>query len=77
MCRIERRGDRHHGAGFGNAVSGSEHGGAAETVTDQDSGCAHRHPQMIRGGHQIVDVRGKGCIGELTFAGAEPGKIES
>ncbi len=77
MCRIERRGDRHHCARLGNAVRGSEHRGTAKAVTDQNSGCADRRPQMIRGGHQIVDVRRKGSVGELAFTGAEPGEIES
>src|SRR5205807_9576565 len=48
-----------------------------EAVTDQNSGCADCRPQMIGGGHQIVDVRRKGSVGELAFTGTEPGEIES
>jgi len=56
MRWIERRRDRHHRAGLGDAVSGSEHRRTTKTMTDQNGGCADRRPQMIGGGHQIVDV---------------------
>ena len=75
--RIERRIDRYHGARLGDAVRGSEHRGAAETVTDQDRRRRQRLPQMIGGSDQIVDIRGESGVGELAFAGAEPGEIET
>ena len=77
MGRIERRGDRHHGMRVGNAVRRGEHGGAAEAVADQNGRRADRRPQMIGGGDQIVDIRRKSGVGELAFAGAEPGEIEA
>ena len=75
--RIERRGDRHHGARFRDAVRGGEHRGAAEAVADQDRRRGECLAQMIGGGDQIVDVRGERGVGELAFAGAEPGEIEA
>ena len=77
MRRIERRADRHHGARLGDAVRGREHRGAAEAVADQDRRRGERLPQMIGGGDQIVDIRGESGVGELAFAGAEPGEIEA
>ena len=75
--RIARRGDGHHRARLGNAVRGGQHRGAAEAVADQDRRRAVRLAQMIGGGDQVVDVRGKMRVGEFAFAGAEPGEIEA
>ena len=77
MRRIGRRGDRHHGARLGDAVRGGEHRGAAEAVADQDRRRGEFLAQVIGGGDQIVDVRGERGVGELAFAGAEPGEIEA
>ena len=74
---IERRGNRRNGTRFRNPMRGGEHRGAAETVADQHGRCGQRLAEMVGGGDQIVDVRGKVGVGELAFAGAEPGEIEA
>ena len=74
---IGRRTDGDYGSRLGNAVSGGEHRGAAETVPDQNRRRREFLPQVIGGGDQIVDIRRERGIGELAFAGAEPGEIEA
>ena len=54
--RIERRTNRHDGTSLRNAVRGSEHRRAAETMTDQDRGRRERLAQMVSRGNQIVYV---------------------
>jgi hypothetical protein len=77
MRRIERSGDRHHGTRFGNAVRRGEHRRTTQTVTDQDGRRRNARPQMIGGGDQIIHVRGETGIGEVAFAGTQPGEIEA
>ena len=68
MRGIVRRGDGHHRARVGNAVRGGQHGAAAQAVADQDRRRAVHLAQMIGGGDQVVDVRGKMRVGEFAFA---------
>ena len=77
MRGIERRGDGDHRARVGNSVRGGEHRGAAQAVADQDFRRAMRLAQMLGGGDQVVDVRGKMRVGEFAFAAAQPGEIEA
>ena len=58
-------------------MRGGEHGGAAETVADQQGRCGQRLAEMVGGGDQIVNVRGKVGVGELTFARTQPGEIKA
>ena len=74
---IGRCADGDDGTRLGNAVGGGEHRCAPETVADQNRRRREFLPQVIGGGDQIVDVRRECRIGELTFAGAEPGEIEA
>ena len=74
---IGRRGNRHHGARFGDAMRSREHSRATEAVADQDRGRLERPPQMIGGGDEIVDVRREMRVGEIALAGAQPGEIET
>ena len=67
---IERCADRDYRASLRNTVRGGEHGGTAETVTDQDRRRREGVPQMIGRGDQVVDIRGEGGIGKFAFAGA-------
>lgn len=75
--RIVRRRDGHHRARFGDAVRRGKHGAAAEAVPDQDRRRGIFGPQMIGGGDQIVDIRGKMRVGEFAFAAAQAGEIEA
>ena len=75
--RIAGRRDGDHRARIGDAMCGGQHRRPAEAVTDQNCRSAVFRPQEIRGGDQVIDVRGKMRIGEIAFAGAEPGEIEA
>ncbi len=48
----------------------------AKTVPDQDRRRLTRLPQMVGGEDEIGDVRRERRIGEIAFAGAEPGEVE-
>ena len=69
-------GDGDDGLGFRNLPGGSENGGAAEAVADQDRWGLPGLAQMIGGAHEIGDVGGEVGIGEIAFAGAQSCEIE-
>jgi len=46
-------------------------------VTDQDRRRAPGAAQLLRGRHQVGDVRREGRVGELAFARAKPGEVET
>src|SRR3982074_751822 len=47
-----------------------ENGAAAEAMADQDRGRFSGFAQMVRGPHQVGDVRRERRVGEIAFAGA-------
>ena len=70
-------GDGDDRLGIRNLTGGGQHGGAAEAVADQDRGAFSGLAQMIGGADEIGDVGWKRRIGEIAFAGAEPGEVKS
>ena len=76
MGGIGRRGDGDDGLGVRNLPGGGKDRRAAEAVADQDRRRLAGLAQMIGGPHEIGDVRGEGRVGEIAFAGAEPGEVE-
>src|SRR5262249_6678932 len=64
-------------AGLRDFSRRGEHGGAAETVADEDRRRLRPAAQLVRGGDEIADVGGKRRVGELTLTGAEPGEVEA
>ena len=76
MGGIGGRGDGDDGLGVRNLPGGGEDRRAAEAVADQDRRRLSGFAQMIGGAHEIGDVGGKGRVGEIAFAGAEPREIE-
>ena len=77
VARIGRRGERDDGAGLRHHRGGSQYGSAAEAVTDQQGGRTPRCSQTVRRSDEIGDIGGKMRIGEIAFAGPQPGEIES
>ena len=57
-------------------AGGRQHGGAAETMPDQQRGRPVRRAKVVRGGNEILDVGRERGIGELALAHANPGEIE-
>ena len=76
MRRIGGGRDGDDGLGLGDLRGGSEDGGAAQAVADQDRRRLSGLAQMIGGADEIGDVGGKGRVGEIALAGAEAGEIE-
>ncbi len=77
VAGIVRRADGDHRARLRNFVRGGEHRGTTQAVADQNRGRSARLAQVIGGGDEIVHVRRKMRVGELAFAGAKAGKVES
>ncbi len=74
---IGRRRDGHDSLGFRDPSGGGEDRGTAEAVADQDRRRRADLAQMIGGAHEVGDVGGERRIGEIAFAGAEPGEVEA
>ena len=76
MRGIGGRGDGHDRFCLGDLPGGGQNRGAAKAVADQDRRRLAGLPQMIGGANEIGDVGGEGRVGEIAFAGAEPGEVE-
>src|SRR4029077_15653049 len=77
VLRLERRTQRRDRDRLGDPRRRGEHRGAAEAVSDEQPGRLVIAPQEIRGGDEIVDVRGEVGVREIAFAAAEPGEVEA
>jgi hypothetical protein len=77
MSRIERRADRCHRLCLGDLAGRGEDCGTAQTVSDEKRRCLMLLAQPVGGLDEVLDIGAEVGVGELAFAGAQPGEIEA
>ena len=69
--------DRHDACGLRHVRRGGKHGGAAEAVADQQCRRGKVRAQEIDRRQQVLHVRREIRVGELAFAAADAGEVET
>ena len=75
--RLGGRADGHDADRVRHLSGRRQHRGTTQAVTDQQRRRAMVLTQPVGGGDQIADVGRKIGIGELAFAGTQPGEVEA